>query len=146
MVARAVVEHVAFCDSSNNRKLVTEAMRDPIGKLGSMNAIAAPYQISEKNGRGSLVRIDQFSGRPITSPAQDVTRLALEVLEAVDADPLYGPRYDKERNIVGLEHEILLEQALISMSKLYFTISSHRYFLIEQLTIIEFVIFCCNYG
>jgi len=43
------------------------------------------------------------------------TRLAREVREATTFDPLYGPLHDKERHIVGIEYEVVLEQELHSL-------------------------------
>eukprot|EP00581_Thalassiosira_minuscula_P014465 CAMPEP_0183732868 /NCGR_PEP_ID=MMETSP0737-20130205/39567_1 /TAXON_ID=385413 /ORGANISM="Thalassiosira miniscula, Strain CCMP1093" /LENGTH=381 /DNA_ID=CAMNT_0025965993 /DNA_START=147 /DNA_END=1292 /DNA_ORIENTATION=- len=44
-----------------------------------------------------------------------LSRLCLEVREAIDSDPMYGPRQDKERHNIGIEYELLLEQTLQSM-------------------------------
>jgi hypothetical protein len=41
-----------------------------------------------------------------------VTRLATQVKEAVDADPLTGPRSDKAKYFVGVEYEVALEHML----------------------------------
>jgi len=60
-------------------------------------------------------RIDPFSNQPIPPPSGPITRLAVEVMEAIDSDPLYGPRQDRERHSVGIEYEIILEQTLSSM-------------------------------
>ena len=45
------------------------------------------------------------------------TRIYREIIHAINKDPLYGPRHDKQRRVIGLEHEIMLEQALHAMSK-----------------------------
>jgi hypothetical protein len=47
----------------------------------------------------------------------DVTRLASEVKEAIDFDPLYGPSHDRQRHFVGVEFEVALERQLFSMGK-----------------------------
>lgn len=47
MVARLVVENVVDFEGQNVRKAVTEAMRDPVGKLGNPDIIAAEYRDSE---------------------------------------------------------------------------------------------------
>ncbi|KAL3794846.1 hypothetical protein ACHAW5_004368 [Stephanodiscus triporus] len=44
-----------------------------------------------------------------------LSRLSREVREAVDSDPMYGPRQDKERHNIGIEYESLLEETLRSM-------------------------------
>jgi hypothetical protein len=53
-----------------------------------------------------------------------MTRLAKEVQEAIAADPMYGPQYDKERHMVGVEYEVVLEQTLLEMGKSYHIIYS----------------------
>jgi hypothetical protein len=113
LFARIVVETVAV-DLSQSKKL-TEAMRDPLNKVGSRGAIATEYQESE-NVQFQQPRIDSLPQElrlTSTMPSQDkTTRLAREVLYAVDMDPMYGPRHDKERNEVGVEYEFILEQVL----------------------------------
>lgn len=46
-----------------------------------------------------------------------LTRLSLEVTEAIDNDPMYGPRHDRERNVIGAEYELLLEESLRKMGE-----------------------------
>ena len=41
-----------------------------------------------------------------------ISRLAYEVLEAVNTDPMYGLFHDKVRNNIGYEHEIMLQNIL----------------------------------
>jgi hypothetical protein len=43
------------------------------------------------------------------------TRLALEVEEAIGADPMYGPIHDRQRHSIGVEYEVVLEDMLQSM-------------------------------
>jgi len=121
MVARTIVEHVASFDGAltNRRKFITEAIRDPIRKLSSPTIIAEAYRASERvlsaKAEESTIR-DPFSGQYIFhSEHNETTRLAREVIEATHADPLYGPRFDKERNFVGVEYEIILEETLRAM-------------------------------
>ena len=40
------------------------------------------------------------------------TNLASPVCAAVDCDPMYGPRHDRQRHMVGIEYEVVLEQQL----------------------------------
>lgn len=122
MVARAIVEHVASFDAAlNRRKVITEAIRDPIRILSSPTIIAEAYRGSERvlNTKAEELTVrDPFSGQYIFhSEHNQITRLAREVMEATQADPLYGPRFDKERNFVGVEYEIILEQTLRAMGK-----------------------------
>jgi Protein of unknown function TPD sequence-motif len=46
-------------------------------------------------------------------------RLAKEVREAIVSDPFYGPLHDKERHMVGIEHEVVLEHELKALGKEY---------------------------
>lgn len=39
--------------------------------------------------------------------------MASEVIRSIDCDPIYGPRHDRERRIIGVEYEIMLEQILL---------------------------------
>jgi len=39
-------------------------------------------------------------------------RLAKEVKEAMEADPLHGPVHDRQRHMIGIEYEVYLEEAL----------------------------------
>jgi hypothetical protein len=62
---------------------------------------------------------------------KSVTRLAQEVIEAIDADPMYGPSHDRERSEVGVEYEKRLEQILTAMSKFPTTRKQVKLFLLS---------------
>ena len=125
LLARGIVENITIYE----KKEITKAMRDPLAKLCSVDVILEKYRDSENanvvntnTNDGEIPSVlvspivDPFSGRPM--PGSDTcTRLAREVLEAINSDPLYGPRVDKERNYVGIEYEMKLERALRTMSK-----------------------------
>jgi len=118
LLARGVIENITIYE----KKEITKAMRDPLVKLKTVEVILDNYRNSESAmGTNTNIHeppslIDPFSGRPIPESAS-ITRLAREVLEATNSDPLYGPRFDKERNYIGIEYEMILERALQSMSK-----------------------------
>lgn len=115
-VARLIVENVAnlttgssgeggrnpagSASSSGNKKAVTGAMREPQRVLGDPSILKPEYRSSEENG---------------SSSSPPISRLATEVIEAMRSDPLYGPKQDRERQSVGLEHEEMLEKALEAM-------------------------------
>ena len=126
------------------KKKLSEAMRDPIGKLNSLDILSDPYRASPTSSEGhchssnkgaannslsagmereNLV-MDPFSGQVIqySQTEEPVTRLAKEVQEAICMDPLYGPRSDRERQIIGMEYEIVLEQIIRSMSEFVFIV------------------------
>ena len=51
-------------------------------------------------------------------PSPVSSRLAREVRQATNTDPLYGPMHDKERHIVGIEYEVVLEQELHALGEI----------------------------
>ena len=85
--------------------------------LSSETLVSTEFS-SESNTKKEVRVMDPFSGNILEySQNEDVTRLAIEVQEAILLDPLYGPRSDRERQIIGSEYELVLEQILHSMSK-----------------------------
>jgi hypothetical protein len=98
LFSRYVVEAVAVTVGINKKKGLAKAMKDPMNELGSMDVIAPEYHASEK----------KFADQAASS-----TRLAVQVKEAIDSDPMYGPMHDKERHIVGVEYEVVLEHYLL---------------------------------
>jgi hypothetical protein len=53
----------------------------------------------------------------VASKRSVATRLALEVSEAIDSDPMYGPAHDRQRQFIGVEYEVVLEHVLREMGK-----------------------------
>jgi hypothetical protein len=53
----------------------------------------------------------------VASRRSVTTRLALEVIEAIDSDPMYGPAHDRQRQLIGVEYEVVLEYVLREMGK-----------------------------
>jgi hypothetical protein len=104
LFSRYIVEAVAITAGVNKKKGLAKAMKDPMNELGTMDVIAPEYHASEK----------QFAGQSASS-----TRLAIQVQEAIDSDPMYGPIHDKERHIVGVEYEVVLEHYLLETGKLF---------------------------
>jgi hypothetical protein len=102
LLARAMLEVLLLNTNKNSsgRKGLTEAMRDPIGKLGHVSCICEEYRSSENN-----------------TEEQPLTRLAREVMHVIAVDPMYGPEHDEVRHNIGVEYEELLEQVLTSMGK-----------------------------
>jgi hypothetical protein len=111
LLARAMLEVLlkSKTASAQGRKGLTEAMRDPVGKLGCAAAIHDDYLSSE-----------QFPGPPYNGIGDTtLTRLAREVLHVVAVDPMYGPEHDEARHTIGIEYERLLEQMLTDMGTYY---------------------------
>ena len=120
-----------------HKKKISEAMRNPIDQLNNSSIMLDQQYVVEDNITGAISThvgsssavttdgtlkmkkvTDPFSGELIQYyPSDKVTRLAKEVQEAIHLDPLYGPGSDRERQIIGIEYEIILEQTLLSMSK-----------------------------
>lgn len=94
--------------ASTNKKAVTEAMREPQRVLGDPSIVKSEYRSSEENRSSSSTK---------SSPSPPLSRLATEVIEAMRSDPLYGPKQDRERQSIGLEHEEMLEKALEAMGE-----------------------------
>lgn len=84
------------------KKSLADAMRDPSKYLGSRDVLSSQYRVSEMSWSG----MEAFN-----------TRIEMETIKAIQTDPLYGPLHDKERYLVGVEHEVLLEYCLRKLSK-----------------------------
>ena len=96
--------------NNSSKKFTTEALRHPEKVLGCASASVLPeYLFSEKNGGGRrqhcLTAEEDSHGKPKSHPeegAKDcrlqqeelgqepLSRLSLEVREAIDSDPMYG--------------------------------------------------------
>lgn len=110
LLARTIVEKLTPFE----KKDLTRAIANPMRFL-SGDVIHDQYRNSEDVEFGPNVDlVDPFSGKKNTS--QTLSRLAAEVFAATNSDPLYGPRFDRERNFVGIEYEIILERTLSSMN------------------------------
>ena len=96
LFARFVVESVT--GFSNKKKTLAKAMRDP------------------KQHLTNDVILEEYRG-PI-GLSTTATPLALQVAEAIETDPMYGPLHDRERHFVGVEYELVLEFELQSIGKL----------------------------
>jgi hypothetical protein len=101
---------------SNNfsKKFLTNALRYPEKTLGNASVSILPeYLFSERNG----TTVGTVSRHVNIHPdgAIPLSRLSKEVRQAVDSDPMYGPRHDKVRHNIGIEYERLLEETLQSM-------------------------------
>ena len=126
LLSRSIIEKV----TTLQKKKISEAMKNPMDKLNSSSVVKQEHRISEASASSSSSSADAkvydpFSGEEIilscgsdsNSGTSNMTRLAKEVQEAISLDPLYGPRSDRERQIIGTEYEIILEQTLRSMSE-----------------------------
>jgi CDAN1-interacting nuclease 1 len=109
LFARCIVEEIT---NFRGRKGLTDAMRDPVGRLGDASVILEAYRASEQveSIYHEQIRRETFSNQPV--PEAPLTRLATEVIDIMARDPMYGPKHDAERSRVGIEYEIILEQCL----------------------------------
>lgn len=94
LFARYIVEAL----TNAGKKDLTKAMRDPVKEL-TLDLIDAKYQKSERKSV-------EHTG------ASTTPRLAAQVQHALGCDPMYGPLHDKERHVVGVEYEVVLEHYL----------------------------------
>lgn len=116
LLSRIIVEKITCVEQRPlSRKAVTQIMRDPTRKLQDRSLIHPSYQVSEDVVTNN--QKDHKNNSTYISREKCTTRLAFEILTAVTADPLHGPKFDEEAQIVGMEHEVLLEQSLIAMGK-----------------------------
>ena len=88
-------------------------LRNPAKMLSSLDTIAPEFHIAEQFGK----KPDQTTSSSNNTAALTTTRLAREVMEAIDSDPLHGPLHERERHFVGVEYEVVLEYQLKSLSK-----------------------------
>jgi hypothetical protein len=110
-VARTLLESITVFQ----KKKITAVLRDPIKWIDSSDALVEKYRASNSTvGKKELV--DPFSGEHIVAPSDQVNRLAFDVLEAINSDPMYAPRFDRERQYIGMEYEMILEKALRAIS------------------------------
>ena len=111
LLSRFLVEAITKDNlGPGGKKVLTDAMRRPLQRLASLDVIAPQYRASEQ-------RQATASTTTAKSSATTTTRLAREVQDAMIADPMYGPRHDKERHIVGVEFEVVLEYKLKALSE-----------------------------
>jgi hypothetical protein len=102
--------------STATRKFITEALRHPEKTLGCASTSILPeYMFSEKAASNFSDNISSSHDMNIDTNLIPLSRLSVEVREAVNSDPMYGPRSDKERHNVGIEYELLLEHTLKNM-------------------------------
>jgi len=109
LLSRFIVETICTTENfvgGRGKKGLADAMRHPLLRLGSLDVIAPQYRASETN-----------TGTATTVTTTTTTRLAREVQLAMDDDPMYGPRHDKDRHMVGVEFEVVLEYKLKALSE-----------------------------
>ena len=93
--------------------VVTEAMRNPATILSNLDNISPEFHAAEAHQQ-----MTRNAAAPRTTmTTTTTTRLAREVMEAIDSDPLHGPLHERERHFVGVEYEVVLEYQLKSLSK-----------------------------
>lgn len=78
-------------------------MRDPVGVMGSASF---PHEMVKMS---ALIRYGEGQQDEIDGV---LSRLANEVKEAQNSDPLHGPENEKRSHLVGVEYEVVLEHQL----------------------------------
>mmetsp|Transcript_27924 Transcript_27924/g.41223 ORF Transcript_27924/g.41223 Transcript_27924/m.41223 type:complete len:358 (+) Transcript_27924:140-1213(+) len=107
LMARAMLE-VLLNNQKISRKGLTEAMRNPVAKLGDPSVLAEKYFISESYPSPPV-------SRELLEQNPSISRLAREVLHVIEIDPMYGPTHDEARHRIGNDYEVLLVDVLKSM-------------------------------
>ena len=108
--------------SSYQKKAIRNALLDPLTILGDTAVIRPMYQsvwTMSFDPSYAIQKPDPFTGLLPKPHNQNPNKLALDVWEAIEQDPMYGPRHDRISTIVGLEYELALEEHLRSMSKFF---------------------------
>jgi len=108
LMARAMLE-VLLNDQEIGRKGLTEAMRNPVLKLGNQPVLAERFKESERHAGPSISSEEFLEENP------SLSRLSREVIHAINLDPMYGPVHDEARHRIGNEYEELLVKVLDSM-------------------------------
>jgi len=109
--------------SSYQKKAIRNALHDPFSVLGDTSSIRPMYQgtlAKVVDASYVLQKLDPFTGLLPSIPSKDgcTNKLTLDVWEATEQDPMYGPRHDRMSAIIGVEYELALEHILRSMSTL----------------------------
>jgi len=94
---------------SSRRKGLTEAMRDPVLKLGHASVLSERYRESERHPGPPPPPSDDEKKNP------SLSRICREVIHAINLDPMYGPIHDETRHRIGNKYEELLVKILESM-------------------------------
>lgn len=111
LMARAMLE-VLLNNKKISRKGLTEAMRNPVAKLGDPSVLAEKYSTSES-----------YPSPPVSEEILEknptISRLAREILYVIELDPMYGPSHDEARHRIGNDYEMLLVDILKSMGRCF---------------------------
>lgn len=99
LLSRFIVEEVSL--KGGNKKSLAKTMKDPRTFLKDRSDIKEKYAFSESSEDPKLL----------------YTRLATEVIKAIECDPMYGPPHDRQRHLIGIEYEVLLEYQLNDLSE-----------------------------
>ena len=99
------------------KKFITQSLRHPEKLLGNASTSILPEYLFSEKVSSNVVADSTTTTRDGNDNTNliPLSRLSLEVREAVDSDPMYGPRSDKERHNIGIEYELLLEYTLKNM-------------------------------
>lgn len=109
LIARYIVLEITIY--GNNKKSITNAMKDPCNTLNTLDCILPKYRTSEE----FKISFDRIQQPQSTNTKTATTRLAQEVYNVVVTDPMYGPLHDKERHLIGIEYEVVLEHKLTQL-------------------------------
>jgi hypothetical protein len=131
--------------SPSEKKAIRNALHDPLTILSDSSVIRPSYRPSLCTVLDSsymVDKVDLFTGLPpttLSTSAPSPNKLAYDVWEALEQDPMYGPRHDRLGNFIGLEYELALEDHLHSMSKNFFDCSIICDYLFSNFYIFVFI-------
>lgn len=140
LVAKCIIQEMTIL----NKKNITDAMKEcPLHTFNTINIIRTQYQhhlnhetnqnLNNKNHTTTM--IDQpdtllllddpydssqhhtTETTTTTTTTTITTRFAKEIQETINIDPMYGPIHDKQRHMIGIEYEVILEYKLQQLGK-----------------------------
>jgi hypothetical protein len=97
------------------KKGLTKAIKSPEATLNDPSIVLLQYRSSESGNSSVAGGSADVTRAASTGPP---TRLAREVREAINCDPLHGPDQDARRHLAGIEYELALEHQLTKMGTL----------------------------
>jgi hypothetical protein len=132
LLSRQIVEHIAILPT---KKGLINAMRCPIQYLGTIENIKEEFHYTEeqyanKKKQNPPLGEEQEQDNSKTTSSNTITRLAIEVKDAMDSDPLYGPISDRTKHFIGIEYEVALEHMLKEMGTYEKSVSGYTVLLI----------------
>merc|ERR1719469_853098 len=117
-ITRLILQNI-LCSDVPTKTWLTKCIYDPYDVIGDVTTIPFAKDVFRKSEEGYNAPFHhsekEAASTANTKTGKLISRLAHEVIEAVNTDPLYGLMHDRVRNNIGYEHEIMLQNVLKSM-------------------------------